>query len=328
MRAARWNVSKLGLTYAPALLYIGVVGTFGILSPSFLSIENFLNIFVQCSAVAIVAIGMTFVLLTAGIDLSVGSIMFLCSAIAGVSVVRGDLPISLALLFMVIGGLFCGVVNGYFIARKGMAPFIVTLSMLFVARGSGLWITQTRAMNLPDTFRQLATTRVLGIPVPVLVLAIVLITAHLILTRTVFGRQLYAVGNNPVAAERAGIDVPMVLIAVYMISGTCASIGGMLTLAQLAAVSPNLGQGRELDVIAAAVLGGASLFGGRGTAFGAVLGAVLVETVRNGMNMVDANPYVYPVIIGLIIFAAVFLDSNRHRQLARLRKRKIRTEAS
>ncbi len=328
MRLSGWNVSNLGLTYAPVLLYAGVIGTFGILSPSFLSTENFLNIFVQCSAVAIVAIGMTFVLLTAGIDLSVGSIMFLCSAIAGTSVLHGEFPVALALLFMVIGGLFCGAVNGYFVARKGMAPFIVTLSMLFVARGSGLWITQTRSMNLPDTFRQLATTRLLGIPVPVLVLAVVVITAHLILTRTVFGRQLYAVGNNPHAAERAGIDVPNTLMAVYIISGACASIGGMITLAQLAAVSPNLGQGRELDVIAAAVLGGASLFGGRGTAFGAVLGAVLVETVRNGMNVIDADPYVYPVIIGLIIFAAVLLDSTRHRHLAKLRRRKIRTETS
>jgi ribose transport system permease protein len=154
------------------------------------------------------------------------------------------------------------------------------------------------------------------------------ITAHLILTRTVFGRQLYAVGNNKHAAERAGIDVSTILTAVYIISGVCAAIGGMLTLAQLATVSPNLGQGRELDIIAAAVLGGASLFGGRGTAVGAVLGAVLVETVRNGMNLIDADPYVYPVIIGLIIFAAVLLDSTRNRQLARLRKRKIRTEVS
>jgi ribose transport system permease protein len=183
-------------------------------------------------------------------------------------------------------------------------------------------------MNLPDTFRQLATARLLGIPVPVLILAYILIVAHLTLTRTVFGRQLYAVGNNPHAAKQAGINVSSILTAVYIISGVCAAIGGMLTLAQLAAVSPNLGQGRELDVIAAAVLGGASLFGGRGTAVGAVLGAVLVETVRNGMNLIDADPYVYPVIIGLIIFAAVLLDSTRNRQLARLHKRRIRIETS
>jgi len=300
MRFSGWNVSKLGLTYAPVLLYAGVVGTFGILSPSFLSTENFLNIFVQCSAVAIVAIGMTFVLLTAGIDLSVGSIM-------GTVLRRRE-------------WVFCRTEGDGSVYRHSVDAV------------RGPWLRALDHSNQvdepPDTFRQLATTRLLGIPVPVLVLAVVVITAHLILTRTVFGRQLYAVGNNPHAAERAGIDVPNTLMAVYIISGACASIGGMITLAQLAAVSPNLGQGRELDVIAAAVLGGASLFGGRGTAFGAVLGAVLVETVRNGMNVIDADPYVYPVIIGLIIFAAVLLDSTRHRQLAKLRRRKIRTETS
>jgi ribose/xylose/arabinose/galactoside ABC-type transport system permease subunit len=205
-----------------------------------------------------------------------------------------------------------------------MVPFIVTLAMLFVARGTGLWITETRALNLPDDFRLLATTRILGFPTPILVLFVVCLTGHLILTRTPFGRQLYAVGFSQDTSHRAGINVPRVLFMAYLISGFCSAVGGLIILAQLAAVSPNLGQGRELDVIAAVVLGGTSLFGGRGSVPGSVLGAVLVESVRNGMNILDANPYVYPVIIGAIIFIAVLLDSLCNRQITRSRRRKIR----
>jgi ribose transport system permease protein len=271
------------------------------------------------------AIGMTFVLLSAGIDLSVGSVMFVTSALTGSLVVRADWPIAVALPCMIACGLLCGLVNGWLITRLRMAPFVVTLSMLFVARGLGLWITETRAINLPDAYRQLATARIAGIPLPVWMLALILALAHLILTRTAFGRQLYAVGEDQAAARKAGISVDRILLRVYMISGVFAAIGGMIALAQLAAVSPNLGQGRELDVIAAAVLGGTSLFGGRGTALGAVLGAVLVETVRNGLNVTDADPYIYPVITGAIIFVAVLIDNARHQRLAELRRRKIRT---
>ena len=131
-------------------------------------------------------------------------------------------------------------------------------------------------------------------------------------------------GHDPAAAQKAGIAVQRIQLTVYIISATAAALGGMIVLAQLAAVSPNMGQGRELDVIAAAVLGGASLFGGRGTAVGAVLGALLIETVRNGLNLVDADPYIYPLITGVIIFVAVLVDSMAHQQMAKLTRRKIR----
>jgi ribose/xylose/arabinose/galactoside ABC-type transport system permease subunit len=278
-----------------------------------------LNIFVQCSAVAVVAVGMTFVLLTAGIDLSVGSVMFLSSTFAGVLVVHFDWPVLAVLPVMILCGVLAGGLNGFLIAYRGMVPFIVTLAMLFIARGAGLWITQTRAINLPDEFRQLATARLLGVPMAVVVLVMILVAAHLILTRTVLGRYLYAVGNDPTAASKTGVNVARVQLSAYVLCGMTAGIGGMIILAQLSAVSPNLGQGRELDVIAAAVLGGTSLFGGRGTAAGAVLGAMIVETVRNGMNLMDSDPYSYPIIIGLIIFLAVLLDSLRCRELAKLK---------
>jgi len=323
MTVSRSYVAEKLLAAVPPLLYAAVVVVFTWLAPHFLTLPNFVNILIQCSAVAVAAVGMTFVLLTAGIDLSVGSVMFLAGSIAGTLVVHAGWPLPAVLLVMIGAGCVTGTINGLLITRLRMAPFVVTLAMLFLARGLGLWITETRALNLPDSFRQLATARILGVPSPVLILLVILVAAHVLLSRTVFGRQLYAIGHNREAAEKAGIRVARRLLQAYILSGVCAAIGGMIILAQLAAVSPNLGQGRELDVIAAAVLGGASLFGGRGTAWGGVLGAALVETVRNGLNLVDADPYIYPVITGAIIFVAVLLDSTRHERLARLRRRTI-----
>lgn len=328
MIAWRQKALSAALTYAPLILYAVVAGVFWRLSPNFLTVGNFVNIGVQASAVAVVAVGMTFVLLTAGIDLSVGSVMFLSSAIVGSLVVKAGVPMAAALPIGFVVGAACGLVNGLLITRLKMAPFIVTLSMLFVARGTGLWITETRAINLPDTFRELATARLWGVPSPVLIAAGVLMAGQWVLSRTAFGRQIYAIGNDSNRAAKAGVAVHRRLLGVYALSGACAAVGGTLLLAQLAAVSPNLGQGRELDVIAAAVLGGTSLFGGRGSAPGSVLGAVLVETVNNGLNVIDADPYVYPVITGGIIFAAVLLDSLRHERLARMRRRIIRGPAT
>jgi len=229
---------------------------------------------------------------------------------------------------MLLVGAGIGLANGLLVTRLRLAPFIVTLSMLFVARGAGLWITQTRAINLPDGFRVLATARLAEVPTPVWILAVVLGLAHLTLSRTSFGRQLAAVGNDVEAARTAGLSVDGILMRAYVVCGVCAGLGGAIALAQLSAVSPNMGQGRELDVIAAAVLGGTSLFGGRGTAHGSVLGAVLVETVRAGLNVVDADPYLYPVVTGSFVFAAVFLDSLRQQHLARTRRPRIRPESA
>jgi ribose transport system permease protein len=311
--------------YVPlALMYCALTVVFAALSDKFLTVENFVHILVQSSAVAVASVGMTFVLLTAGIDLSVGSVMFLTSAIAGVLVVKAGWPVAAALPAMVAIGALCGLANGLLIVRLRMAPFIVTLATLFFVRGLGLWVTETRAVNLPDAFRQLATARIIGIPSPVVIALLVLAVAHLILAHTAFGRQLYAVGYDRAAAEKAGVPVALLLLGVYVIGGACAATGGMITLAQLAAVSPRLGHGRELDVIAAAVLGGTSLFGGRGGAVGSFLGAVLIESITNGLNIIDADPYVYPVIAGVVIFLAVLLDSVRYQRSAALRRRRIR----
>ncbi|MBI4580062.1 MAG: ABC transporter permease [Planctomycetes bacterium] len=323
VRGKTWLVI---LHNAPLLLFVAVFGVFGCLSPRFLTASNLLNVLIQSSSLAVVAVGMTFVLLAAGIDLSVGSIMFVAAAVAGKLVLAGfNLP--LALLTIVLVGLAGGVVNAFFVTRLGMIAFVVTLAMQYVGRGLGLLITETRAMNLPENLLRVGSARVAGVPFPVLMFAGVVVAAHVVLTRTAFGRCVYAVGYDAQAAVKAGINVRRVLAAVYIICGLCAGLGGVISVAQLGAVSPTFGNQREFAAIAAAVLGGTSLFGGRGGVLpGTVLGAVLVQIVENGLVIVNADPYIYPLITSAIIFLAVLLDSVRHAQLAKLKRRRIRVE--
>jgi ribose transport system permease protein len=188
-----------------------------------------------------------------------------------------------------------------------------------------LYITGTRAMNLPEELLAIGTGRWLGIPAPIWILVMIVVAAQAVLDRTPFGRQLYALGNNRDAARKAGIAVEYLTASVYVISGLAAALGGLVSVAQLGAVSPTFGNQREFAAIAAAVLGGTSLFGGRGSVLpGAVIGAVLIQTVESGLVIVNADPYLYPLVMAVIIFAAVLLDGIRQRQLERLARRKIR----
>ena len=305
-------------------LLIVVLLIFSGLSSQFFSLSNFVNILIQGSSLAIIAIGMTFVLLTAGIDLSVGSIMFLAGVISGKLVVVGFPLLGACILVLVIGFLF-GLVNAFFIWRMRLMPFIVTLATLFIGRGVGLLISKTRAVNLPESFLQIGSANVLGIPFPILILIIVLVVAHVVLTRTPFGRQIYAVGDNVENAHKAGIPVGKILIWVYIICATCAALGGLVSIAQLGAISPTFGFQREFMAIAAAVLGGTSLFGGRGHVFpGTVVGAMLIQSIETGLVIVNADPYLYPLITGSIIFLIVMVDSLKHKRLLKLKRLKPR----
>lgn len=320
------RVALTALNAAPVLLLAVVALVFGLQSDQFLTPANAANILVQSASTAIVAIGMTFVLLTAGVDLSVGAIMFVAAAAAG-KLVLGGASLALALPVLLGIGLLLGAFNAFFIVRLRLVAFIVTLAMLYLGRGFALWMTETRAMNLPESFLALGAAQWLGVPLPILLLAVMLAAAHGVLRRTPFGRQVYAVGHDLEMARKAGIPVGRVLAAVYVISGFCAAVGGMVSLAQLGAVSPTFGTNKEFAAIAAAVLGGTSLFGGRGQVFpGTVLGAVLIQTVENGLVIVHADPYLYPLVTSAVIFVAVWLDSSRTRLLARWMRRPIRVE--
>lgn len=321
-RRSQWLLKVLEAV--PLALLACVYGVFGAISPRFLDPANLLNILVQSSSIAIVGVGMTFVLLTAGIDLSAGSIMFLSAAVAGKMVLAGY-PLGAAALAVLAIGLLFGAVNATLIARWRVLAFIATLATLYAGRGVGLFLTETRAMNLPENLVRIGTGRLLGVPLPIWILAAVAAAAHLVLTRTPFGRQVYAVGNDAEAAVKAGIDARSVTARVYVIAGFCAALGGLVAVAQLGAVSPTFGNQREFAAIAAAVLGGTSLFGGRGQVLpGTLLGAVLIQTVESGMVIANADPYSYPMVTAAIIFLAVLLDSVRQAYARRLSRRRIR----
>ena len=312
------------LNHAPLALFAIVLAVFGSLSDTFLDPRNLRNLLIQSSALALVATGMTFVLLTAGVDLSAGSVMFVAVAVAGKLIFLGH-DLWLALLSAVLVGAALGAINACFITRLRIVPFIATLAMLFIARGFGLWFTRTRAMNMPETVTHLGSSPWLGMPLPFWIMILVVVAAHLILTRTPFGIQIYAVGHDPAAARKAGLRVDLILFSVYVICGLCAALSGLVSLTQTGAVSPSFGQQREFSAIAAAVLGGTSLFGGRGHVLpGTLLGAVLIQTVENGLVILDADPYLHAFVTSAIIFLAVLLDAARSGLLARWMRRKIR----
>ncbi|MEZ5863166.1 MAG: ABC transporter permease [Geminicoccaceae bacterium] len=319
------RLALLALQNAPLIAFVVVLVIFASLSDRFLTLSNFTNIVTQSSHIAIMAIGITFVLLTAGIDLSVGAVMYVGVAI--LALYLGDLPVVVSFPLIALLGLALGAVNGFFVVQmRGLHPFVITLAMLFILRGAALWMTDTRMVFVAEPIMSLGRTSYLGVPWAIWMFAAVFASAWIVLRETPFGRQVYAVGQDPVAAGKAGINVPLVLFAVYCICGLCAALGGLVSIAQVAAASSTFGFQKEFPVIAAAVLGGTSLFGGRGGVIGTVFGAILIQTVENGLVMTNANPYIYPLVTATIIFIAVLIDSQRTRILEAMGRRKIRVE--
>ena len=315
------KINKI-LEYSTLVLFVLILATFGVMSPQFLTLQNLINVLIQASSLAIIATGMTFVLLTAGIDLSVGSVMFLSGVISGKMVVSGT-PLWIACLVVLATGTIFGFLNAVFIYRFKIIPFIVTLATFYIGRGLGLYLSDTRAINLPESFLKIGSARILGIPFPVVVLVLVVATAHLVLTKTAFGRQIYAVGNDAEKARKAGLAVNRILLSVYLICGFCAATGGLVAIAQLGAISPTFGFQSEFMAIAAAVLGGTSLFGGKGHVFpGTLVGAIMIRALQSGLVMVNADPYLYPLITGGVIFLIVLVDSIRHKQ--RMKRRRLK----
>ncbi|HMR29419.1 MAG TPA: ABC transporter permease [Geminicoccaceae bacterium] len=314
----------LVLQNAPLLLFVLLIATFAILSERFLTPTNFLNILAQAAHIAIIAIGMTFVLLVAGIDLSVGANMY-ASCIVVALYMKGMHPV---FGFTVAGllGLLFGAFNALMIVKLRVPAFIATLSTLFIGRAVALYLSGVKMIGFGREILLLGRSSFLGVPAAIWIFLAVFLIAWIVLRQTTFGRQIYAVGADPEAAKKAGIDVGKILFAVYCICGLLAGIGGMVSATQVAAASSTFGFQKEFPVIAAAVLGGTSLFGGRGGVIGTVFGAVLIQTVENGLVMTNADPYVYPLIISAIIFIAVLVDSIRTGMLERLERRKIRVE--
>ena len=310
------------LQNAPYVLFILLLLIFGAQSDRFLALANFRNIIIQAAPIAILAIGMTFVLLTAEIDLSIGASMYLTASILALYLTGVPWPVGL-LAVMVMGGAI-GAANGFFVTRLGVASFIVTLSTLFVLRGVAMWMSNTRTLMFEDQITGLNRVSFFGLPSAIAAFLVVFALAWLILHQTPFGRQVYAVGGDPEAARKAGLPVRRIVFVCFVIAGLCVGIGGFVSITQIGAVGPKYGDQIEFAAIAAAVLGGVSLFGGRGSVSGTVFGAILIKTVQNGLNIINADPYIYPLVTAAIIFLAVAIDGQRTRIIERLERRTIR----
>lgn len=303
--------AELGLAAVLAVL----VAVFAIAAPHFFSADNLLNVSLQASITAIIAAGMTFVILTAGIDLSVGSVVAL-SGIVATSTLKLGLPPTFGLPLAIAAGLAFGALSGgiagLVVARFSVAPFIVTLALMTVWRGVAFVVTSGRPVwDLPAAFGTLGGARLLGIPFPTLVMTAVYAAAHVALRKTRFGRHVFAVGGNPEAARLAGIRTQRVVASVYVLCGTLAAASGVLLASRMNSGQPNAGLMYELDVIAAVVVGGTSLSGGRGSIVGTFLGAMLIAVLRNGLNLLDVDSYVQQVVVGVVILLAVLFDPVR-----------------
>ena len=287
-------------------------------TPHFATVSNLVNVVEQSAIIGIVAVGMTFVILTGGIDLSVGSIVALAGIVLGISFEAG-LPIAAAALAGLTVGLATGVANGALITLGRLPPFIATLGMMSVARGVALMLSDGRPISgYPESFRALATGHVLGIPVPVILMLAIYGIAHFLLTRTLLGRYTYAIGGNEEAAALSGIAVRAYKTAAYAIAGLLAAVTSLLLVARLNSAQPIAGIMYELDAIAAVVIGGTSLLGGSGSVVGTLIGALIMGVLRNGLNLLGVSSYLQQVAIGTVIVVAVLVDMMLRRRARRV----------
>lgn len=287
---------------------VGLIVVLWILTPHFLTVSNLLNVAEQATIIAIIAVGMTFVIITGGIDLSVGSVL----AFAGVvmaSALHSGVPLPLALVIGLGVGLLSGVTNGLLITIGRLPPFIATLGMMSVARGAALMFTEGRPISgFSESFRSIATGEILRIPAPVVIMIVVYLIAHFVLKRTKLGRYTYAIGGNEEAALLSGINVRLNKTMVYGIAGMLSGLAAILLTARLNSAQPIAGMSYELDAIAATVIGGTSLLGGEGTVSGTLIGALIMAVLRNGLNLLSVSSFFQQVVIGSVIIFAVLID--------------------
>jgi len=279
------------------------------LTPHFLTVSNLLNVLEQTSINAVIAAGMTFVIISAGIDLSVGSLV----AVAGVvlaSALHAGAPTAIAMAASLAVGCGFGLLNGLAITWGRLPPFIATLGMMSIARGCALLFTEGRPVSGFDpAFRSIATARLAGIPAPVFVTTAVYVLAHAVLSETRFGRYVYSIGGNEEATRLSGVNVRLHKTLVYGVSGLASAVAAVLLTARLNSAQPIAGIMYELDAIAATVIGGTSLMGGEGGLGGTIIGALIMGVLRNGLNLLGVSSFVQQIVIGLVIVVAVLIDT-------------------
>lgn len=297
----------------PLIGLIAVCLAMVVTTDTFLSVDNLVNVGRQVSINAIIAVGMTCVILSGGIDLSVGSVMALSGTLTAGLMLAG-VPAPLAILLGLLAGVACGVANGFFVAYAKMPPIIVTLATMGIARGMALIYTGGYPIDgLPDWFEIFGRGRVLGIQTPILTMLLVFGAAYILLDRTPVGRYIYAIGGNEEATRLSGIRVARYKLLVYAISGFTAALAGLVLTSRLMSGQPNAGVSFELDAIAAVVMGGSSIAGGRGSIIGTLIGALMLGVLNNGLNMMGVSPYLQNIIKGVIILLAIYISRERGR---------------
>ncbi|GAA3125890.1 substrate-binding domain-containing protein [Streptomyces rameus] len=306
-------VRRLLLDNGALTALIVLVIALSALSGDFLTTDNLLNIGVQAAVTAILAFGVTFVIVSAGIDLSVGSVAALSATVLAWSATQHGVPVALAVVLALATGIAAGLVNGFLIAYGKLPPFIATLALLSVGRGLALVISQGSPIAFPGSVSHLGDTLGGWLPVPVLVMVVMGLIAAFVLGRTYIGRSMYAIGGNEEAARLSGLRVQRQKLAIYALSGVFAAVAGVVLAARLSSAQPQAADGYELDAIAAVVIGGASLAGGTGKASGTLIGALILAVLRNGLNLLSVSAFWQQVVIGVVIALAVLLDTVRRK---------------
>ncbi len=292
------------------VIFLGLVLLFGLTVERFLTVPNLLNVARQTSIVAIVSVGMTFTILTGGIDLSVGSLVAMTGAVAALASAQWGWPLPAVFLAALLSGAAAGSLSGLLVAYGGLPPFVATLAMLAAARGATLVITDARPITgIAPALRTVGTGATLGVPNPVWILAVVTLVAWVVLGHTRFGRHVYALGGNEETTRLAGVRVDRMKVAVYGISGALAGLAGLILTGRLNSAQPTAGVAMELEAIAAVVLGGTSLAGGSGGVGGSIVGALIMGVLSNGLNLAGVPSYYQQIIQGAVIVLAVVLDS-------------------
>jgi simple sugar transport system permease protein len=306
-----------------ALFFAACIIFFGLMTPTFLTTGNILNVIRQAAPILIVAVAMTLVITTAGIDLSVGSTVALVNAVAAIIMAQGmDWP--WAVILMLVGGGLIGAIQGWFIAYQGIPAFIVTLAGLSILRGFALYLTEGYSIPIENApgFFWLGRGTLGGIPVPALISILVAILGFVVMLRTRYGRQVVAVGSNMEAARRVGMPARWIVASVYIVSGVACAIAGLLIAARLGSGSSNAAVGFELQVIAAVVLGGTSLMGGKASMVGTVLGTMTIAVIGNGLILLHISPFFTQIVTGTIILIAIWMNTRLFSTNIRLGKRK------
>ena len=295
--------------------FVAVCVVLSFITPQFLTVSNLTIIVTQVSINALLAFGVTFVIITGGIDLSLGSVVAVVSIVAAMLAHPNQYPVVVPILAGLLAGVFVGATNGFIITKSKVPPFIVTLGTMTIGRGLALILSKGRPIsNLSDSFNFIGGGSIWGIPFPIIILIVAFVVCSIILKKTVLGRYIYAVGGNEQAAQAAGIEVNKVKMAVYSICGLLAALAGILLTARITTGQPNAGAGFELDAIAAAIIGGTSTTGGVGSMTGTLIGVLLIGVINNGLDLLNVTSYYQQVVMGAIIIGAVLLDSWNQRE--------------